>query len=89
MSNYDNTNKGVLFKNHEKEEGSNQPDYTGKINVDGVEKRLAAWVRTAQDSNRQFFSISVSEPYNPAAQSEDRTDPGSSASNFVDDDIPF
>ncbi len=41
--NYDNTNTGVLFKNEK--EHDKQPDYTGKINVEGVEKRLAGWIK--------------------------------------------
>jgi len=37
---YDNTNKGVLFRNNEKGEGDKKPDYTGKLNVNGKDFRL-------------------------------------------------
>jgi uncharacterized protein (DUF736 family) len=57
---YDDTNKGVLFKNNSKEKDSH-PDYTGKINIDGTEKRLAAWVREGKNGTK-FLSIAVSEP---------------------------
>ena len=41
MSEYDNTNRGVLFKNDRKESDSH-PDYKGQINVDGTEFWLSA-----------------------------------------------
>ena len=34
-SNYDDTNKGVLFDNKYKEEGDRKHDYTGYIYVEG------------------------------------------------------
>lgn len=58
---YDNTNKGVLFKNQEKGEGDKKPDYTGKLNVNGKEYRLAGWLRESK-SGTKFLSIAISEP---------------------------
>lgn len=55
---YDNTNSGVLFRN-DKDGNEKRPDYTGKINVDGEEKRLAAWIKDGK--NGKFLSISVSD----------------------------
>lgn len=58
---YDNTNRGVLFPN-DKQGNDARPDYTGKINVDGVEKRLAAWVTESKSGNvSQFLKITVSD----------------------------
>jgi uncharacterized protein (DUF736 family) len=59
-SDYDDTNRGVLFPN-DKGDNENRPDYTGKINVDGVEKRLAAWVKNSAKIG-DYLSISVSDP---------------------------
>jgi uncharacterized protein (DUF736 family) len=59
--NYDNTNKGVLFRDANKEEGSKKPDYTGKIDVNGKEYRLAGWLREAKTGGK-FLSLSISEP---------------------------
>lgn len=56
---FDDTNRGVLFLN-DKEGNENRPDYTGKINVNGVEKRIAAWVKP-NDKVGDFLSISVSD----------------------------
>ena len=61
MSDFDNTNRGVLFVNNRKEK-DNHPDYTGNINVDGTEKQLSAWKKTSKNG-KTFLSISVSEPY--------------------------
>lgn len=63
MSDYDNSNSGVLFKN-DKKGNEKAPDYKGKINVDGVEKQLAAWIKTSQKGVK-FMSLAVSEPYQP------------------------
>ena len=63
--NYDNTNTGVLFPEDKTGKHEKFPDYTGKINVNGVDKRLAAWEREGR--NGTFLSIKVddfkSEPH--------------------------
>ena len=63
MSDYDDTNRGALFRNNKKE-NDKQPDYTGVINVDGVEKRLAAWLRESSKGTK-YMSIAVSDPLPP------------------------
>lgn len=55
--NYDNTNRGVLFKVDEKRSDKG-PDYSGSLNVGGEEYFLDAWIKTAQ-SGRKFMSVSV------------------------------
>jgi len=57
---YDNTNRGALFKN-DKKETEKQPDYKGKINVNGQDFYLSAWIKSAKDGGK-FMSLSVSEP---------------------------
>jgi uncharacterized protein (DUF736 family) len=58
---YDNTNRGAIFKNDRKEKDTH-PDYRGKINVDGVDKEISLWVKQSKDG-KSFFSASISEPY--------------------------
>jgi uncharacterized protein (DUF736 family) len=58
---YDNTNTGAIFKNDKK--ADNHPDYKGKINVDGVDKEIALWVKTSKDGTKNFFSAKISEPF--------------------------
>lgn len=55
---YDDTNRGVLFKN-DKKGNEKAPDYTGKMNVGGKEMRLAAWIR--EGAKGKFMSLSLSE----------------------------
>ena len=57
---YDNTNSGVLFKNESDNEKA--PAYKGKINVEGKEYELAAWIRESKSGNGKFMSLKVQEP---------------------------
>lgn len=82
MSNYEN--KGILFKNDYKQK-DNQPDYKGKINVEGKELELAAWVRKGEKGS--FMSLSVSEPYK-----KDKPTNQTAKESFDDslsDELPF
>ncbi len=79
----DYTDSGVLFKNDRKEH-DRQPDYTGKINVGGQERRLAGWLRDGQ--NGKYMALKVSdyqrgEDHNPTPPVQQRGD--------LDDEIPF
>lgn len=88
---YDNTNRGALFKNDKKERDT-QPDYTGSLNVDGVEFFLDAWLKEAQ-SGRKFMSVSVKRKEKQAAPpAPSREAPRHAQKTGFDDmadDIPF
>jgi hypothetical protein len=70
---YDNTNSGVLFKNESENEKA--PAYKGKINVEGKEYELAAWVREGKKG--KFMSLKVQEPRKKPEQTD------------MPDDLPF
>jgi hypothetical protein len=56
---FDNTNRGVLFKNAEKTpDKPNWSDYRGNLNVDGQEFYLDAWIKKSKDG-KTFMSLSV------------------------------
>jgi uncharacterized protein (DUF736 family) len=55
------TNTGAIFKN-DKKTSANQPDYRGKVNVNGKELEIALWIKTSSAGN-SYFSASFSEPY--------------------------
>ncbi len=77
---YDNTNTGTLFKNESDNEKA--PQYKGKINVNGKEYELAAWVREAKSGKGKFFSLKVQEPYK-------KEEPKSAKFEDIEDDLPF
>lgn len=56
-------NKGVIFPNRRKQ--GNQPDWTGKLTIDGKEDRLSGWIK--KDKNGQSY-ISIART--PAEQVE-------------------
>ena len=55
---YDNRNKGILSRNTRRESDSH-PEYSGTINVDGVDYWLSGWVKERRDGTGKFFSLSV------------------------------
>jgi uncharacterized protein (DUF736 family) len=63
MPEYDNTNRGALFRNTRKE-SDRHPDYTGKLNVGGIEYTLSAWLKTSAKGTK-FLSLTVT-PAEPA-----------------------
>ena len=77
---YDNTNSGALFKN-KRHEHATQPGYTGKINVNGEEFYLSAWIKETK-AGEKFFSLRV--------KPKDEVQPKQSAPVYEDSaDIPF
>ncbi len=81
---YDETNRGAIFKNDYKQKDT-QPDYRGKINVDGVEKEISLWVKTSKEG-KSFFSASISEPYVKVEGTTPTTPP---IADEVEGDLPF
>ena len=77
---YDNTDRGVLFKNDRKT-SDNHPDYQGTIDVDGTEFWLSAWIKEGKKGKFMSLSIKPKEdkPQKPAA----------SSTPVNEDDIPF
>ena len=91
MSSYENTNSGLLARNERKEKDTH-PDYTGSINVDGVEFWLSGWVKEGRDGTKlegkKYFSLSVRKKDAPAAAPAPQRKPAQSLAE-MDDDIPF
>jgi len=83
VSDYDNTNRGALFKNNRKEQ-DNHPDYTGSLNVGGEEFWLSAWLKTSKKGEK-FMSVSVKPK---EARRDSRNDERREAASDLDD-LPF
>jgi hypothetical protein len=83
MSNFDNTNRGSIWKNDNKE-SETHPDFKGSINVEGKEFWLSAW-RRKEGANPKAPALSFS--VQPKEAKVEDTKPA--ASEFQDDSIPF
>lgn len=78
MTDYDNTNRGALFKNDRKDTPKH-PDYRGNINVEGKEFWVSAWI-TESKGGKKYMSLSV-QPKDEGM--------GGTQSDTTKDDIPF
>jgi hypothetical protein len=56
--NYDDDNRGALFKNSKKEKGDKRPDYTGPITVNGVHMRVSAWIQKSE-GGETYMSLAL------------------------------
>lgn len=77
------TNTGAIFKN-DKKTNEKQPDYRGKVNVNGKEMEVALWVKKSNGGGNTFFSAAFSEPY--VAPTEERRPV---SDEMEDDGLPF
>lgn len=84
---YDNTNRGVLFRN-EKKETEKHPDMTGSLDVDGVEYYLSGWTKTSKQG-KKFLSVSVSPKQKVAQQHVQKAKQQFNQEDDFSDDIPF
>ncbi len=91
MSNYDNTNRGSIWPN-DKKQSETHPDFTGSLNVGGVEYWVSAWKRKP-DANPKAPSLSFS--VKPKEERGAQGHSGQAANNTPPDDfddpdsIPF
>ena len=78
---YDNTNRGILSRNDRKT-ADTHPDFTGSLNVNGVEMWLDAYTQKTKDGSRSFLSIKVKPKDAPKAAPARQQ-------NSADDDSDF
>jgi uncharacterized protein (DUF736 family) len=81
LPDFDNTNRGALFRNDDKTE-EKQPDYRGSINVGGVDHWLSAWIKTSKQGTK-YMSLSV-KPKN-----SDNAQPKKASAKALNDQVPF
>ena len=97
MNNYDNTNRGAIWKN-DKKQTEKHPDFKGDLNIEGVIYNVSAWKRKA-DANPKApllsFSVSKREVPQEVKQAAMHSNHGRQSAPqtmpdpFDDQDIPF
>lgn len=93
MSQYDNTNTFIFSRNEKKAEDKH-PDFVGKLNVNGVEYFMDAWIKERKDGSGKFFSgkIKRKDKQPEAATFEravEKTFGKPDPAQMIDDEIPF
>ena len=79
---YDNTNRGVLFRNESANDENKQPYMTGKLNVNGKDLQIAGWMQESK-GGKKFLSLKVQEPQPQEVKAINNS------STSTTDDIPF
>jgi len=82
---YDNSNRGAIWGN-KKKATENHPDFTGEINVNGVDFWLSGWKRkegASPSSPAMSFSV------RPKEDQQIQQPATASISIDDDDDVPF
>lgn len=93
MADYDNNNRGALWPNREKASDTHA-DFTGTINIEGVEYFLNGWKRKPDASDKApSLSVSVKRKDKQPNAAPAKQDPISSgrpqSRDAMSDDIPF
>lgn len=88
MAEYDNTNRGVLFKNKDKQ-AETHADWNGNINVDGAEFYLNAWVKESSKDGSKFLSLSLKPKTATAKKSAPPARKMAPVAAGLDDEVPF
>ena len=87
MAEYDDKNRGALFRN-DKEGGSESwPDFNGSLNVNGVDYWISGWKKISK-KGAAFMSLSVVPKQKPRSDPA-RQEPQGQAGQPFDDEIPF
>ena len=86
MTDYNNNNTGVLFRQEEKE-SDKHPDFTGNCEVNNKKMQVAGWINTSKDGSKKYVSLKFSEfkPINP--KKDDSNTNATPKPEF--EDIPF
>jgi len=77
MPQYDNTNRGAIWKNQRKE-SDKHPDFTGSLNVEGKDYYVSAWRKEPNGDRSPVMSFSI--------KAKDASD---QSATKVSEDVPF
>jgi uncharacterized protein (DUF736 family) len=78
-------NSGAIFKNTKTKD--TQPDYRGKVNVNGKEMEISIWVKESKTGTK-YFSASFQEPYVKPVSAQEVANQNNTQ-DLIDNDLPF
>ena len=78
-------NSGAIFKNNKTKE--TQPDYRGKVNVNGKDMEVSLWVKESKTGTK-YFSASFQEPYVKTVTATEVANQNNTQ-DLIDNDLPF
>jgi hypothetical protein len=87
MAEYDNTNRGAIWKN-KKKETDKHPDFTGSLNVDGHDYWVSAWKRR-DDAPANAPALSFQVKPKDGRPREETSMSQKVRRDDMDDEIPF
>lgn len=83
-------NRGYLYPNKNKNKPT-QPDYTGKVLIDGKELRISAWENQTPEGNKYLsLAFSPALPANEQSKPDNKSEPTQDKQNInapVADDL--
>lgn len=85
MADFDNNNRGSLFRNDKKLEDKH-PDMNGSINIDGTEYWISGWKKVSK-AGSGFISLSVRPKAEQTRQSSEPTKRAKEPDPFLDLDF--
>jgi len=59
---YDNNNRGALWRNETASPENKQPTHTGNLNVGGKDFVLSGWMKEAVDGKKARLDLKIQEP---------------------------
>lgn len=83
---YDNTNRGALWKNTEMRPDKRDPHFQGTINIDGKEYQLSAWKPDPEKVGPKTPVLSFSVREKAPAQPQSAPQPNA---QDINDEIPW
>lgn len=90
MSEYDNTDRGVLFRNEQKK-SDKHPDYSGSINLADGEHFLDGWLNRSK-GGKAYLSLKIGklkgQPREGGQQARQQDDWGAGGDPWQDE-VPF